>query len=65
MTIQQQIKEARKAAGMTQRALAERLGTSQQNVQQIEKKGRSVSLNTLQALADILGCEFVIKNKLK
>ena len=60
MKIHEQIKEARKAAGMTQVALAERLGTSQQCVQQAETKG-VISLHLLSKLAGILKVEFIIK----
>lgn len=58
--LHEQIRAARINAGLTQKAVAERLGTSQQNIQQIEKERRSVALNTLQKLANLYGCDFTV-----
>lgn len=49
------IKAARKAAGLTQKQLADRLGISFVNISQLENNQRTPSLVTLQRLADALG----------
>ena len=51
-----QLVEARQAAGLTQRALAERLGVSQAQVSRIEKQGYDAyTLNTLRRYVAALG----------
>ncbi|MGH9065934.1 MAG: helix-turn-helix transcriptional regulator [Acidimicrobiales bacterium] len=45
----------RQMVGMTQAELASRLGLSQPAVSLIERGERPLSLNTLRAIADILG----------
>ncbi len=53
-----QIREAREQAGMTQEALAERLGVSRQAVSKWEMGNAEPSLENLRALTEILGVEF-------
>ena len=55
MTTGQRIKAARKKAGMTQAALAEKLGISYVNISQLEKDQRNPKLETLQRIAAALG----------
>ena len=55
MTTGQRIKAARKKAGMTQAALAEKLGISYVNISQLEKDQRNPKLETLQRIAKALG----------
>src|SRR6266571_5624372 len=51
-----QLVEARQAAGLTQRELAERLGVSQAQVARIEKRGyEAYTLNTLRRYIQALG----------
>ena len=49
------IKAARKAAGLTQKQLADRLGISFVNISQLENNQRTPNMVTLQRLADALG----------
>lgn len=58
-TIAHQIKTARIAAGLTQVACAERLGTSQQHIQQAERKG-AISLLMLSKLGEVLNTTFTV-----
>lgn len=58
--LHEQIRAARINAGLTQKAVAERLGTSQQHIQQAETKA-AISLYLLSKLAGILNSEFIIK----
>lgn len=55
MTIGKNIKTARKIAGMTQKELAEKLKTSQQNLAQYENDKRKPKLETLEKIASALG----------
>lgn len=51
-----QLVEARQAAGLTQRELAQRLGVSQAQVARIEKRGyEAYTLNTLRRYVQALG----------
>ena len=51
-----QLVEARRSAGLSQRALAQRLGVSQAQVARIEKRGyESYTLNTLRRYVAALG----------
>lgn len=54
MTTGQRIKAARKKAGMTQAALAEKLDISYVNISQLEKDQRNPKLETLQRIANAL-----------
>lgn len=55
MTAGQRIKAARRAAGITQKELGEKLGISFQSVAQWENDLRNPKIETLQRLADALG----------
>ena len=61
MTRGEQIKAARKKAGITQAELASRLGISFQGVAQWENDLRTPKIETLQKIADALGFGFLIK----
>lgn len=50
------IREWRKAAGLTQPALAERLGTTNQNISRYERGERSLTVDLLLQIAPALGC---------
>ena len=54
------LRDARECAGLTQRALAERLGCTQPAVSQAEAGGASLSIATLQRFADALGCDLQV-----
>lgn len=57
-----QLVEARKAAGLTQAQVAERLGVSQAQVARIEKRGYDAyTLNTLRRFVAALGEDFEIE----
>ena len=51
---------ARLAAGLTQRQLAERMGTSQAAIARLESGTRLPTIETLYRLAQILGIDFTI-----
>lgn len=53
-TVGYRIKAARKAAGLTQKDLAEKVGVDYQSVMRWEKGTRSPRIPTLQNLADVL-----------
>lgn len=55
--IGQRIKEGRKARKMTQELLAERLSVSVGYISQLERGVTKVSLDTLCAIAALLGCD--------
>ena len=55
--IGQRIKRERKARGITQEALAERLNVSIGYVSQVERGITKISLDLLGAIAGILGCD--------
>lgn len=56
-----QLSEARKAAGLTQEQMAERLGVSQAQVARIEKKGyERYTLKTLKRYIEALGEGFTL-----
>lgn len=54
MTIGERIKEARKAKGITQKELAEKLGKSKSMVQKYEADSSEVPLSVLYTMEDIL-----------
>ncbi|MCC8101443.1 MAG: helix-turn-helix domain-containing protein [Clostridiales bacterium] len=54
MSTGERIKKARKTAGLTQKQLAAKLGTSQQNIAQYESGKRNPKQETLREIADIL-----------
>ena len=53
--IRENLRAARKAAGLTQQALADRLGISLRQYQQIEYSERKGAFEVWDALEDILG----------
>lgn len=52
------LRTLRLKAGLSQRELAERIGTSQPNVARLEKAPGDPTLGTLRRLADALGVDF-------
>lgn len=57
-----QLVEARQAAGLTQKQMAERIGVSQAQVARIEKEGYDAyTLNTLRRYVAALGDEFELE----
>ena len=61
-----QLVEARQAAGLTQKEVAERLGVSQAQVARIEKRGyESYTLRTLQRYLQALGNQFTLAISIK
>ena len=55
MTVGEKIREARKKLGLTQNALARRLGIPYQGISQYERGTRNPKLETLNRIADSLG----------
>ena len=53
----ERVREAREAAGLSQRELARRMGTSQAAVDRLEAGGVGATLTTLQRVATALGFE--------
>jgi ribosome-binding protein aMBF1 (putative translation factor) len=53
----ERVREAREAAGLSQRALAKRMGTSQAAIARLESGGVGATLTTLQRAATALGME--------
>ncbi len=56
MTIGENIRQRRKAAGLRQRELANRLGVSQGRVSDLERGRTEPRLDTIRRLAAALGC---------
>ena len=54
------IRVEREHRGMTQAALAERMGTTQPTVARLEAGGVNPSLDTLQRVADALGLHLIV-----
>ena len=55
MNVGNRIKLARKAAGLTQKQLADRLGISPVNISQLENNARAPKFETLKRIAEALG----------
>lgn len=55
-----QLKNIREALGMTQKQLAKRANTTQQNIARLEKNEVSPSIDTLSKVAKALECELII-----
>ena len=53
----ERVREAREAAGLSQRELARRMGTSQAAIARLEAGGVGATLTTLQRAASALGME--------
>jgi len=57
-----QLLRARTKAGLTQDAVAERMGTTKSAVSRLESAGKHApSLNTLKRYAEAVGCELQVK----
>lgn len=56
MDVSNKIREARKAAGLTQKGLAEKAGLATITIQQYESNKRQPRLNQLQKISHALGC---------
>lgn len=57
----ERVREAREAAGLSQRQLARRMGTSQAAVDRLEAGGVGATLTTLQRVATALGLQVSIE----
>ena len=57
MSVGQNIKKARKKAGMTQKELAQKLGLSFQSIAQWENDLRNPKVETLRKIANALECD--------
>ena len=57
----ERVRAAREAAGLSQRELARRMGTSQAAVDRLESGGVGATLTTLQRVATALGLEVSIE----
>lgn len=56
MNTSEKIKKTRKAAGLTQKDLAVRLGSTQSNIAQYENGTRNAKPATLRRIAEAIGC---------
>lgn len=56
----EKVRDAREAAGLSQRDLAARMGTSQAAVARLEAGGVGSTLTTLQRVADALGMSITV-----
>ncbi|WP_020599874.1 helix-turn-helix domain-containing protein [Spirosoma panaciterrae] len=56
--IGQQIREARKAKGLTQKELGEKLGVSESTVNQYESGKQNLTVDTITKIAEALGVKF-------
>ena len=61
ITVGEQIRSARDAAGLSQRDLAERMGTSQAAIARLEAGGVGATLTTLQRAAAALDLQITIE----
>lgn len=57
----ERVREAREAAGLSQRDLAARMGTSQAAIARLEAGGVGATLTTLQRVAAALGLELSVE----
>lgn len=60
LEVGEQVRDAREAAGLTQRELASRMGTSQAAVARLEAGGVGATLTTLQKVATALNLEVAV-----
>jgi len=56
-----QVAERRQAQGLSQRELAELVGTTQSAIARLERGGRPPRIDTLLRIADALECELVVE----
>jgi ribosome-binding protein aMBF1 (putative translation factor) len=61
--IAHQVAERRSALGLSQRQLAERVGTTQSAIARLERGGRPPRIDTLLRIADALGCDLNVELK--
>jgi ribosome-binding protein aMBF1 (putative translation factor) len=61
LDVGEQVREAREAAGLSQRELARRMGTSQAAVARLEAGGTGATLTTLQRVAAALGLKITVE----
>jgi transcriptional regulator with XRE-family HTH domain len=59
--IADQVAERRQAKGLSQRELAEIVGTTQSAIARLERGGRPPRIDTLLRIADALDCELVVE----
>jgi ribosome-binding protein aMBF1 (putative translation factor) len=60
LAVARAVVESRRALGMSQEELAERLQTSQNQVYRIESGAANINVKTLEKLHDVLGLEFIV-----
>jgi predicted transcriptional regulator len=58
--IADQVAERRQARGLSQRELAELVGTTQSAIARLERGGRPPRIDTLLRIADALDCDLVV-----
>ncbi len=58
--IADKVAEQRAAKGLSQRELAELVGTTQSAIARLERGGRPPRIDTLMNIADALNCELVV-----
>jgi transcriptional regulator with XRE-family HTH domain len=61
--IADKVAERRQAQGMSQRQLAELVGTTQSAIARLERGGRPPRIDTLLRIADALECDLVVDLK--
>jgi ribosome-binding protein aMBF1 (putative translation factor) len=61
--IAHQVADRRAALGLSQRELAERVGTTQSAIARLERGGRPPRIDTLLRIADALGCDLNVDLK--
>jgi ribosome-binding protein aMBF1 (putative translation factor) len=59
----EQVATRRQELGLSQRELAERVGTTQSAIARLERGGRPPRIDTLLRIADALDCELVVDLK--
>jgi transcriptional regulator with XRE-family HTH domain len=57
------VSERRQAVGLSQRELAELVGTTQSAIARLERGGRPPRIDTLLRIADALECDLVVDLK--
>ena len=59
-SVAEKVAERRQANGLSQRELAELVGTTQSAIARLERGGRPPRIDTLLRIADALDCELVV-----
>jgi transcriptional regulator with XRE-family HTH domain len=59
--IAEQVADRRQAQGLSQRELAELVGTTQSAIARLERGGRPPRIDTLLRIADALDCDLVVE----